>query len=186
MAAETLSSSSNSGGNDGMIMAHGRELNKETGEILNFTYYYSENRSEGEINPQELKPIAKQTIDSVLQVPFLQRLNGRLVAEDGKLIRTHLEFRLPEETVSLQAAQTPQGREISISAKDVYISLSDGVVPMVDLKKQDGEILQSTLQAVSEVEGFLAGIDERVGDLEPEIPLVEKVVANVERYHKAQ
>lgn len=184
MAAENLSTPSNSNGNDGMIMAQGRELIEETGEILNFTYYYSENRSEGEIEPHELKPIAQQTIDSALQVPFLQRLNGRLVAENGELIKTHLEFRLPEETVSLQASQTPQGREISISAKDGFISLSDGLVPMVDLKKQDGEILQSTAQAVSEVGGFLAGIDERVGDVEPETPLIEKIVVNVERYHK--
>lgn len=179
MSVENLLSSNNPNGNDGLVASQGIYEHPQTKEPTDFTYSYIESYVEGQIPRSEIRDIAAQTIDSVLQTGFLQRLNGRLVA-DGKLMTTAWEFVLKDETVILRSSQTPIGRELWIGASNGFISLSDKEIATVDVKK-DGELFQSTDQSAKVVDLFLAEISEKIGDIDPQVPMTPQSESQVIR-----
>lgn len=135
---------------------------------------------EGQMPRDDIRKSASETIDGALQVPFLQRLNGRLVAESGELINTALEFVLDDETVTLRSSQTHIGRELWIGASNGFISLSDKEIAIVDVKK-DGELYQSTAQSAKIIDQFLAEISDKIGDIDPQVPMTPQSEVQVIR-----
>ena len=152
--SETLSSN----GSNGNINGHSSLENS-------FPYAIT---PEGQMSPEDIRKSASESIDGALQVPFLQRLNGHLVAEEGRLINTALEFVLKDETVTLRSSQTRTGRELWIGASNGFISLSDKEIATVDVKK-DGKLFQSTDQSAEIIDQFLAEISEKIGDIDPQV-----------------
>lgn len=135
---------------------------------------------DGQMSREDIRKSASETIDGALQVPFLQRLNGRLVRDDGSLMTTAWEFVLKDEKVTLRSSQTPIGRELWIGASNGFISLSDKEIAIVDVKK-DGELFQSTDQSAKIIDQFLAEISEKIGDIDPQIPMTPQSEVQVIR-----